>query len=51
MARATPRSRLAGIHFGDASHNIYGIEEKDVAGEAWWDPETKKKSRGNKEYN
>lgn len=25
-----------GIRFGDASHNIYGIDEKDVPGEEWW---------------
>ncbi|WKB55924.1 hypothetical protein [Eleftheria terrae] len=26
----------AGIKFGDASHNIYGISEKEVPGEEWW---------------
>lgn len=40
----------AGIHFADASHNVYGIAEKDVPGEAWWDPETKLKSRGKWDY-
>jgi hypothetical protein len=43
---------LAGIHFSDAKHNIYAIQEKDVPGEAWWfDANGRKtKSRGAWKY-
>lgn len=35
----------AGIHFGDPSHNIYGIESKDVPAEEWWRDALGKKTK------
>ena len=34
-----------GIHFSDPSHNIYGIEDKDVPGEHWWTDAQDKKTK------